>query len=81
MTRVVSGDIEPKVAMFIDSSNLVWSSPDSLQLLTKVLLKESSLIHDEVPHLKFDVCIPVLLYIFGLIVAGYDEVVMVYLVG
>ena len=67
--------------MFIDSGNLVWSSPDSLQFLSKVLLKGSSLVHDEVSHLKRDGCVPVLLCIFELFVSGHDQIVVVYLMG
>ena len=79
VTGVASGDVQSKVAVFIDSSKLVWSSPDSLQFLSKVFLKGSSLVHDEVSHLKCDICIPALLCIFELFVSGHDKIVMVYL--
>ena len=46
VTGVVYGDVQSEVAVFIDSSNLVWSSPDSLQFLSKVFLDGSSLVHD-----------------------------------
>ena len=81
VTGVASGDIQSEVAVFIDSGNLVWSSPDGLQFRSKVLLKGSSLVHDEVSYLKCDVCIPALLCIFGLFVAGHNQLVMVYLMG
>ena len=44
--RVASVDVESEVDMFIDGGNLVWAAPDGLQFLSKVLLKESSLVHD-----------------------------------
>ena len=81
VTGVASEDIQSEVAMFINSGNLVWSSPDGVQFLSKVLLKGSSLVHDEVSHLKRDVCIPALLCIFGLFVEGYNQVVMVHHMG
>ena len=46
VTRVASEDVESEVAMFIDGGNLVWTAPDGLQFLSKVLLKGSSLVHD-----------------------------------
>ena len=81
VTRVSSGDVEPEVAVFIDGCNLIWAMPDGLQFLSKVLLKGSSLVHDEVSHLKSNVRVPALLCIFSLFVAGHNQVVMVYLVG
>ena len=78
---VASGDIQSEIAVFIDSGNLIWSLPDSLKFLSKVLLKGSSLVHDEVSHLKCDVYVPALLYIFELFVSGYDKIVMVYHMG
>ena len=81
MIGVSSGNVQSEVAVFIDSGNLVWSSPDSLQFLSKVLLKGSSLVHDEVSHLERDVCVPALLCIVELFVSGHDKVVMVYLLG
>ena len=79
VTRVTSGDVEPEVAVFIDGSNPVWATPDGLQFLSQVLLKGSSLVHDEVSHLKRDVCIPALLCIFELFISGHDKIVVVYL--
>ena len=63
MTRVASGDVEPAIAMFFVGSNLVWAAPNSLQILSQVFLKGSSLVHDEVFHLKCNVCIAALLCI------------------
>ena len=79
VTGVASGDVQSEVAMFIDSGNLVWFSPDGLKFLSKVLLKGSSLVHDEVSHLKCDVCVPALLYIFELFVLRHDKIIVVYL--
>ena len=81
MARVTSGDVQSEVAMFIDGGNLVWATPDGLQFLSKVLLKGSSLVHDEVSHLKCDVCIPTLLCILELFVSGHNEIVVVYHMG
>ena len=81
VTGVASGDIQSEIAVFIDGCNLVWATPDSLQFLSKVFLEGSSLVHDEVSHLKRDVCVPALLCIFELFVSGHNQVVMVYLVG
>ena len=33
VTGIASRDVEPEVAMFIDGSNLVWSSPDGLNVM------------------------------------------------
>ena len=79
VTGVVSGDIQSEVAVFINSGNLVWSSPDGLKILSKVLREESSLVHNEVSHHKCNVCVPALLCIFELFVLGHDKFVMIYL--
>ena len=79
VSGVASGNIQSEIAMFINCCNLVWAAPDSLQFLSKVLLKGSSLVHDEVSHLKRDVCVPALLCIFELFVSGHDKIVVVYL--
>ena len=71
----------PQVSVFINGCNLVWAASYVLQFLSKVLLKGCSLVHNQVSHLECDVCVPVLLYIFELFVAGHDEIVIVYLVG
>ena len=81
LTGIASGDIQSEVTVFINSRNLVWAAPDSLQFLSKVLLKGSSLVNDEVTHLKCDVCVPTLLCIFELFVSGHDKVIMVCLMG
>ena len=81
MTSVVFGDIQSEVTLFFNSGNLVWSSPNILQFLSKVLLKGSSLIRDEVSHLKCDVLISAHLCLLELFVAGHDEVVVVYHMG
>ena len=60
---VESRDVEPEVVTYINGGNLEWGSPDSLQFLSKVLLKESSLVHDEVFQLKCDVCVLSVIYI------------------
>ena len=79
VTGGASGDIQSEIAVFIDGCNLVWPTPDGRQFLSKVLLKGSSLVHDEVSHLKCDVCVPALLCIFKLFVSGHDKIVVVYL--
>ena len=76
---VASRDVQSEVAVFINSGNLIWSSLDGLQFLSKVVLKGSSLVHDEVSYLKHDVCVPALLCIFELFVSGHDKIVVVYL--
>ena len=81
VSGVAFRDIQSEIAVFIDGCNLIWATPDGLQFLSKVLLKGSSLVHDEVSHLKRDVCIPALLYIFNLFVSEHDKIVLLYLMG
>ena len=81
VTGVASGDVEPEVAVFIKGSNLVWATSDGLCFLSEVVLRGSSLIHDEVSHLKCDVCVPALLCIFELFVSGHDQFVVVFLMA
>ena len=52
MMRIVCGYVQSEVAMFNDRGTLIWSSPDSLQSQSKLLLTGSSLIHDEVSTLN-----------------------------
>ena len=75
MPRVLSGNVELKVSVFIDFSDLVGSSPDGLQFLRQVLLSRSSLVHDKVSYLKGDVLHSPFLCMFELFIACSDEVI------
>jgi len=67
---VPSRNVKVTVAVVIDASDLVWSSPDGLELVGKSLFEGSALVHYLISHLESDVQISKRLGVSSLLVSS-----------